>query len=226
MQLKQKLFIIKTNLNSNDCLSNCSNNGVCSYANYSLVCKCNHYFTGAQCRTDKRPCSSWPCLYNSQCIQNLTDFSFFCNCSELNYGKYCQEKVDVCKNEKCSGNGYCHEVDKKPKCKCFYLFEGEHCETKSYKKTQIEQVATASVLICIISIVLFWMFSIFLDLSNFYKFCKTGKLARRKEIPIKVSLKAKKFTSSRRLCKAKNKDQSKWRYLLLKCFIFNVIIYQ
>ena len=48
----------------------------------------------------------------------------------------------------------------------------------------------------------------FLDLSYFYKFCKTGKLTRRKEIPINVSLKAKIFTSSQRLCKAKNKDQS------------------
>ena len=169
LELGKILFILEANLTSNYCLSNCSNNGVCNFANNSLVYKCDEYFTGALCNIDKRPCSSWPCLSKSTCIQNLTDFSFFCYCSELYYGRYCHEKVDVCKNEKCSGSGYCEEVDGKPKCKCAYLFEGEHFEIKSDQQVKIEKTVETSVVICIITVVLFWDFVIFLDCINTQK---------------------------------------------------------
>ena len=178
MELRKILFILEANLTSNDCLSSCSNNGVCNFANNSLVCKCDEYFTGAQCNIDKRPCSSWPCLSNSTCIQNLTDFSFFCNCSELYYGRYCEENFDACKDENCSRSGYCEEVDGKPKCKCVYLFEGEHCETKSDQQVKIDKTVKTSVIICIITVILFWAFIIFFDCTNTRKYCKKGKLSK------------------------------------------------
>ena len=128
MPSKLQLSVLMSNLTINNCLTNCSNNGVCRFANNSLVCECNLFFTGFECAIDLRPCSSWPCLYGSKCIQNLTDLSFYCNCSDLYYGKYCHNKVDVCKDVTCSGNGYCADVNDKPKCKCFYLYSGDLCE--------------------------------------------------------------------------------------------------
>jgi len=96
------------------CLINCTNNGACVVnANSKLVCNCDEFFIGEDCRTDIRPCSKKKCQNNGTCFNNLTTVppSFRCECPRTENdglrftGEYCENKINVCKNKTCSSKG-------------------------------------------------------------------------------------------------------------------------
>ena len=124
LNLVQLVDLFTQNVDINNCLLDCSSNGLCKYlANTnSFGCECNNYFTGPSCQTDLRPCSSNPCMNNGTCIQNITDLSnptYYCECDKFYEGSLCQNKIDLCKNQTCSKKGNCIEVNNEPICRCF-----------------------------------------------------------------------------------------------------------
>ena len=173
MNSDQQLDLFTRNIDINNCLGNCSRNGVCSFSQIDnkFVCTCNPYYSGPTCSIDTRPCSSNPCLNQGICIQNLTNpngFSYHCDCGLFYKGSLCEYKVDVCKNETCSGNGNCVDFNNKPKCVCFSSYEGESCATMSESlKTTKNVISTASIIaICVL--VCFYLIFLLLDLHRIF----------------------------------------------------------
>ncbi|RNA35363.1 protocadherin Fat 1 isoform X1 [Brachionus plicatilis] len=130
--------VLKKNYDMNDCLNNCSVNGLCKFKDKSLfVCECFSNYAGSSCQINILPCVSNPCLNNGTCVNNLANKTFICHCQSDNngnylyFGKNCQNKVDVCANETCSKNGVCYDVNDKAKCKCFSSYSGEKCQIES-----------------------------------------------------------------------------------------------
>ncbi|RNA18724.1 protocadherin Fat 1 isoform X1 [Brachionus plicatilis] len=130
--------VLKKNYDMNDCLKNCSGNGLCKLKDKSLfVCECFSNFAGSSCQINTLPCASNPCLNNATCVNNLANKTFICHCQQDNngnylyFGKNCQNKVDVCANETCSKNGVCYDVNDEAKCKCFSSYSGEKCQIES-----------------------------------------------------------------------------------------------
>ncbi|RNA13157.1 protocadherin Fat 1 isoform X1 [Brachionus plicatilis] len=130
--------VLKKNYEMNDCLKNCSGNGLCKLINKTLFfCECFNNFAGSSCQINTLPCASNPCLNNGTCVNNLANKTFICHCQQDNngnylyFGKNCQNKVDVCANETCSKNGVCYDVNDKAKCKCFSSYSGEKCQIES-----------------------------------------------------------------------------------------------
>ncbi|RNA36805.1 protocadherin Fat 1 isoform X1 [Brachionus plicatilis] len=135
--------ILKKNYEMNDCLKNCSGNGLCKLIDKTLFfCECFSNFAGSSCQINTLPCASNPCLNNGTCVNNLANKTFICHCQQDNNGndlyfrKNCQNKVDVCANETCSKNGVCYDVNDKAKCKCFYSYSGEKCNIESDEKSK------------------------------------------------------------------------------------------
>ncbi|CAF1058555.1 unnamed protein product, partial [Brachionus calyciflorus] len=165
--------IISTNTDVNDCIQNCSNNGKCKIINNSkYVCECNKNYVGSACQYKTLPCSSNPCLNNGLCEDNLSENNFKCQClkgkneSEIYYGQYCEFKRNVCQNETCSNNGYCFDNDNTAKCKCFSMFSGEKCETKSNEMIAVESVIKTSSIIAILFIFLAYIFVLLNDILH------------------------------------------------------------
>ena len=165
--------LFKDNYDFSDCLSNCTNNGLCMYSNVGLkfICTCNLYYSGPYCSTDLRPCSSSPCMNNGTCIQNITDLSnpsFYCDCGLYYEGEVCETKKDVCKNETCSNHGKCKDINNKPKCECLNLYLGENCEITSEALKIIQKTITTTSIIAIIIICCFYLLIITMDLSRIF----------------------------------------------------------
>ena len=181
---KQQLIdLLKSTIDSNVCLGNCSNNGLCDYSQTKnrLMCVCDLYFTGPECEFDIRPCSENPCLNEGICNQNLTnitDISFYCNCSQFYGGVYCENKVDLCRNETCFGNGNCVELNNSPKCKCFKSYEGEKCEIMGSSLKKAITVKYITIVIAILFIIGFYLVIIAGDLID--KFIIKRKKYRKK----------------------------------------------
>ncbi|RNA32190.1 protocadherin Fat 1 isoform X1 [Brachionus plicatilis] len=136
--LSEMIEVLKKNYDMNDCLNNCSGNGLCKLKDKSLfVCECFSNYAGSSCQINTLPCVSNPCLNNGTCVNNLANKTFICHCQQDNngnylyFGKNCQNKVDVCANETCSKNGVCYDVNDKAKCKCFSSYSGEKCNIES-----------------------------------------------------------------------------------------------
>ena len=183
------------NLDINNCVSNCSNQGSCKLKpNGIFECLCNSNFTGSKCEYDKRLCSQMPCLNSIKCEDILIpknqtssyEFDFKCRCrSDLFYGKRCESKVNLCQNETCSGNGVCKiiQIDKETlnetiNCECFGQndFEGEKCQTKSAKMILKETTIKATAWIAISCVILFYSLIFLMDLHRFLtRFEKTSK---------------------------------------------------
>ena len=137
------------------CLVSCSSHGQCVFDQYSqsLICQCDTYFTGSACQIDTRPCSSFPCLYNGTCtdeiVSNFTGYT--CKCQATYYGANCENQINVCQNKTCSGKGYCFNLQNVPTCKCFSSYSGGDCElASSYVKTVKGVQTTASIIAFIV----------------------------------------------------------------------------
>ena len=94
----------QTKYDLTDCLSNCSNHGLCKLGeNNKLKCQCEStFFIGSKCDVDLRTCSYSPCLNSIKCENiypesnnNQKDvIDFKCHCkSDKYYGKRCESKV-------------------------------------------------------------------------------------------------------------------------------------
>ena len=111
-------FLTQNKYDWNNCISNCSNKGLCKLneKNNQLKCQCESFdFTGSECQIDQRPCSQERCLNYLKCnnIFNSTQFDssthsfknvysdFECLCKDGYFGKRCESKIDLCQNETC-----------------------------------------------------------------------------------------------------------------------------
>jgi hypothetical protein len=184
-----------------DCVSNCSNHGLCKVKDLKFECQCNLDFSGPNCNKDLRPCSYSPCLNYLKCenIQNGTRFNqntqksenyytdFFCTCKEKFYGKRCELKINPCQNETCSGNGICKVIDNGSlnetiKCECFGInsFEGEKCEKKSLKMVVHETTVKTTTYIAIIAVICFYSLIAAMDFHKY--FWKVNAPSKRKNL--------------------------------------------
>lgn len=157
------------NVDLNDCMANCSNNGICVYSTLQnkYLCQCFTYFSGSMCQIDLRPCSQNPCLNGGLCIQNgssIVDLSYYCVCMQNYQGVRCELKTDICSNETCSNHGTCIDLFNTTKCKCYDLYEGEKCENESEYLKTINKVINSSLIIAIITIIIFYLIFIVSDL--------------------------------------------------------------
>ena len=160
------------NVDLNDCMTNCSNNGICVYASLQnkYLCQCFTYFSGSMCQIDLRPCSENPCLNGGLCIQNgssIVDLSYYCICMQYYEGLRCELKTDICSNETCSNHGTCIDLFNTTKCKCYDLYEGVKCEFESEYLKTINKVIKSSLIIAIIAIIIFYLTFIASDLFDF-----------------------------------------------------------
>ena len=172
------------NIDTSDCLNNCSNNGGCFINQNGFKCLCNAFYSGSTCQIDTRPCASNPCLNNGSCIQNLTDIAnstFYCECSEIYKGKFCEIQIDLCQNVTCSYNGNCMNKENKPECKCFDLYSGEFCETSSDKLKAIQSIASVSSTIAVLFIIVCFLIFMLSDVMEFLV-RKTSFINRNKHL--------------------------------------------
>ena len=182
MNLELILNYLET-IDFNDCIRNCSNNGLCKVSNRTnLICECEQFYEGKECEINKRPCFSHPCLNNGKCVENLDDLTFDCNCTDLYFGTYCENKLDVCSNETCSNNGICQDRENLPECDCFYLYEGEKCEIISAQLKTIKSVISITSIIAILILIMFCLLICSMDL---FKLCTRKRRRRRRKIIIR-----------------------------------------
>jgi hypothetical protein len=170
--MQQILSILKSDIDVNSCLLNCSNQGVCTLKNQTYVCECNANFIGKSCQIDTRPCSqSNKCLNNGTCINSLDLTSYSCKCVEngLYYGEYCENMRNLCENVTCSFHGYCTQSQSDTKCKCYNGYEGKDCETEIKVLKIVKNVQWLATAICIIVILIFWSLVIGSDVLDFLK---------------------------------------------------------
>ena len=188
---KLPVQLLTSNLDINDCVSNCSNYGVCKLSpTNQFICVCDLNHSGSKCHLELRPCFYSPCLNYIKCdnILNDTHFNdrfqayqnyysdFVCTCKDQYYGKRCELKINPCENETCSGNGICKSLDNGSnqtstiKCECFgqNSFEGEKCETKSTRKILEEASVKTSYLIAIIVLVSLYATAVLIDIHTYY----------------------------------------------------------
>ena len=194
------IYLLKSNLDINNCVSNCSNNGVCKLLDDSNIfgCICDSDHTGSKCEIDLRPCSTYPCLNYKNC-ENVFDSVYFdpnkqtirniysdfkCYCKQYFYGKRCELEINLCQNETCSGNGICTEIkdiksnNKSVKCNCFGIdsFEGDKCEFKSSKRKTVETAVKTSSIIAICVLISLFCLLISMDIHKYVIMKKRPKV--------------------------------------------------
>ncbi len=169
-------------------MSNCSNQGSCSYSNVSLVCSCRVNYTGRTCDQAAQACSSSPCINNGTCSESLVDKTYKCQCdSKFFYGRNCENRVDLCLNRTCSGNGYCLVRQNEAVCKCFEYYSGTNCDQVAAARRLVQACVTLSTVCAIICIVSLYSLMILLDLDKLFRF-----LTNKKQLTTKA-LKNNKF---------------------------------
>jgi hypothetical protein len=170
--LQQILNILKSDIDVNSCLSNCSNQGVCTLKNQTYVCECYANFIGKSCQTDERPCSqSNKCLNNGTCINSLDLTSYSCQCPQNGpyYGEYCENMRNLCETKTCSFHGYCTQNQSATKCKCNKGYEGDKCEVELNAVKVVKNVQWTTTIICIVCILIFWLLVIGSDVLDYLK---------------------------------------------------------
>ena len=156
-----------------DCLSNCSNHGLCVLTNDNkFVCSCEQNFGGQKCQMDLRPCSSGPCLNNGTCYDHTVNSSllnsFLCECDQYHYGTNCEMSIDVCVNETCSNKGICYDVGYQPTCKCFKFYSGEKCEIESSEMKTIKAFLSTSSIIAICILIGLYILFFLCDIARYF----------------------------------------------------------
>ncbi len=180
--LQQLLSIVKSSLDFNSCLVNCSNQGQCklNQQTQKYLCECNKYFMGSSCQTDTRPCLNNKCLNDATCVESSlnmtsTSSSYTCQCPSngLFYGEFCENRINVCENTTCSLHGYCIILNQQNstlfQCKCFNGYSGDKCEIESTLKKVVTYVQWTTTIICIICFIIFWTIVIGNDLLSYFK---------------------------------------------------------
>ncbi|CAF0782179.1 unnamed protein product [Brachionus calyciflorus] len=179
--------LFSLNVDLNDCLSNCSGNGICQVLdNFKFKCKCFENYAGSSCELKALPCSSNPCLNNGSCIDDTFGKKYSCNClfdinrTSLYYGKNCEYKRNVCQNETCSNNGICYDIKNEAKCKCFSKYHGDKCQEESFEIKAIKFTIRITSIIALIIIFLFLIAFILTDILSLI-FCVKKKTVRFKQ---------------------------------------------
>jgi hypothetical protein len=178
MNWTQEHILLQSGIDLTNCLVNCSNKGSCSYENRTIVCNCLANYTGTSCQKDLRPCSSFPCLNNGTCTDNVTAQTYTCACnSQLYYGDNCENRVNLCANVTCSGAGYCKKVNNQAVCSCNYGFSGANCSIVATKTKITKMVNWAATLIAILFMIFVYLYVLAMDADKFYRdfFKKTRK---------------------------------------------------
>lgn len=163
--------LLKTDKDILACLTNCSNNGLCTLdSNQNFVCSCFEFYSGKSCEKDLRPCSSCPCLKEGICtnILNTSVYDFECKCKYPYYSRYCELKINLCKNITCSKQGWCYVNETIPLCECFTGYSGKNCDIQSQELKRIKMVNDISGYLAITVIVLFFSMFICMDISKFF----------------------------------------------------------
>ena len=172
------------------CLIICSNHGACKLINEKYECTCNDEFYGSSCDKNKKVCQTEKkCLNSGTCIDiiqsyntsNTVEYTYKCLCDEYYYGLNCENKINVCQNETCSSNGYCKDLNNKPVCVCFKMFNGSKCEFKSSEKVLLENVSKISTIITILVFVLLAFLIVILDISKCFNQQESKKFFRPKK---------------------------------------------
>ena len=188
MNIDQVVDFLTLKVDMNDCISNCSGNGICKLVdnNKKLMCECFANYAGSKCDINTLPCSSNPCRNNGTCVDNLLNKTYTCECySEYNqtslyHGHNCENKKDVCEGEKCSFNGICIDFGNEAKCKCFRYFSGSRCEIESNEIKSVKMVTSDASIIAIIILLVSFLSLIILDVSNL-----VFKIQHTKKYPVK-----------------------------------------
>ncbi|CAF1105902.1 unnamed protein product [Brachionus calyciflorus] len=172
--MENVVYLIGEPIEMNNCLTNCSNNGICVKLSENVYgCLCNQNFIGSSCQYNSSPCSSRPCLNNGTC-QNLND-SYSCLCNEFYKGRNCELEKDVCLNETCSNKGLCYNFDFKPKCKCFKSYSGDRCEIESNELKIVKVTIKTASIIAIIVIASLFLILILCDITKLFEKTKHKK---------------------------------------------------
>ena len=177
--LNSIVYLLDKKIDLNDCLNNCSGNGICIQStDEKYKCICFEDYEGITCQTNKHKCIRKPCLNNGICTEtkvysNFTHdfiYEFNCTCSERFYGTYCEKMKNVCKDITCSGNGVCYynqnlEIEE---CRCFSYFSGRNCETESVEIKTIKKIISTATIISIIIIFLLISTFIIIDIISVF----------------------------------------------------------
>ncbi|RNA08840.1 neurogenic locus notch -like protein [Brachionus plicatilis] len=192
--LNSVVYLLDKKLDLNDCLNNCSGNGICRQLTDNFFkCSCFEDFEGNSCQTSKHKCFRKPCLNNGICnetkvISSLTDhvnYEYECICSDRFYGTHCEKmKKDYCTNKTCSGNGICffNQTSEQGECKCFPLYGGNFCQIESSEMKTIRKVISTATIIAIITIFLLFSTIIILDILTIFTKKKSNKVAPKEKI--------------------------------------------
>ena len=168
---------LTSNLDFSNCLSNCSNNGICKKNGTNYICECFKNFTGQSCHIDKRPCSNSICFNSGiciECFENISKEYFFkCLCRPLFYGELCQFKTKVCENVTCSNNGYCVDNSSVPNCICFKNYFKEDCSEMTIEFKMEKKIIKLTSIMAIIIVIIFYILCFAMDFSK--KYCTLSK---------------------------------------------------
>lgn len=197
-EIKFPLDLLKSYYDMNDCLSNCTNHGLCKLVGDRFKCFCNSNYAGPECnQVSSVSCISNPCINHIKCedLNNQTDFKCYCK-SELYYGKRCEWKRNLCANETCSGNGVCKIINEytrneTTKCECFGIdaFEGEKCQIKTINMIVRETKIKGTYYVAIIALILLYSLFISSDLHTFFifKLSKKNRDRLNLKLPFKLT---------------------------------------
>ena len=184
-----------------ECLLNCSQSSMCYYdfIKNKFIC------ASASTQKETSPCLTNRCLNNATCADSLNGM-YSCKCDEHYEGRYCELKKDVCLQNTCSSHSKCVDVNHRPKCKCFYLYEGEVCDQHSSELRIKKAVASTCLAVAIVIIIVTYVVFFLFDISTF--------LMRNKKA---IRGKRKKNRKSKR--KTRTKHQNKIKRLINESFV-------
>ena len=180
----------------------CKNNAKCisftkvanktylSTLNRTYLCDCKLGFGGHLCEKDLRPCSNYVCIHNSTCESSIENpMEFTCTCMENFVGLFCENNI-ICDNVTCENGGYCKADYFDFTCECPTYYSGKYCEVKNTDLIVLESVSTSVSVVGTISIIIWLLFLIGMDMSRFlFKIEPKDLMKQRKELRNKKILK-------------------------------------